>query len=140
MRYRNHRLLTTALAALSLCLVMLGCGKSRDLSMLEPDYVDPPWYDDYKADRRIAYDRYDDKVIQLEMQVTDLDDTAAGIEVTGITGFGNLYRASCKFSRDARESLKNVKEGSLITVKGLFSHMQELSNSYKIYLTNCVIV
>ena len=139
MKFLTWRWLTAGAAAV-LLLLLMGCGKTRNLEFVEPDFSDPTWYDDFKADRSAAYDRYDGKVIQLSMQVTDLDESESGLEVTGTTGDEGHYRVSCIFSDATKKTMPNVREGSLETVKGLFDHMQELSNSYKIYLKNCVIV
>jgi hypothetical protein len=128
-----------ALATVLMLLVLTGCG-GRDLTQVPPDFTDPAWYDDFRFDRRAAYDRFDDKVIQLDIRITNIDKTAAGEELTGNTGSQERYLASARFSRAAEISLEDVHVGDLITVKGLFSHMQETSNNYKIYLKDCVFI
>ena len=121
-------------------IAIVGCGKKESLDLVDPDYDDPAWYDDYKNDKRNAYDKYDDTIVQIRVLVGDREETAGGTEITGTTGDQNLYRASCKFSTAAREGLEGVKVGSFIRIKGYFDHMQETSNSYQIYLRNCVVV
>ncbi len=133
--------------AVLLLLVILGCGGAslntggnRNLEQVSPDFVDPPWYEDYENDHQAAYARYDKKVIQIGLRVSDTEDSPNGTEVTGSTGDGERYRAGCKFPASSSTSIQNVRSGDFIVVKGLFDHMQELSNSYKIYLKNCVVV
>ena len=136
-----------AIAAIVLCLGAVGCGGAslntggnRNLEQVDPDYVEPAWYEDYENDRKAAYSRYEGKVLQIRMQVMDTEQSPGGTEVTGTTGDQDRYRASCKFPASASTSLEGVRTGSLITVKGLFDHMQETANSYQIYLKNCALV
>jgi hypothetical protein len=140
-------LLLTGLAAVTLFLVLIGCkggflsiGKKQNLEQVAPDFVDPPWYDDYQRDRHAAYERYDGTVLQLGVRVTNREDASGNTEVIGTTGNQDLYRASCTFPEAAAASLEDVRVGSYVEVKGLFDHMLETSNSYQIYLQNCVVV
>jgi len=135
----------TILATVSLLLIVIGCGGSssdsvKNMELMEPDYVDPAWYEAYKNDRRAAYDQFDDTILQIGVRVTTIEKNVGGAEVTGTTGAQDWYRASCKFPVAARTSLEDVRAGSYIEVKGLFDHMQETSNSYQIYLRKCVVV
>ena len=147
MKPRTWLILIIGLAAVSLLLVVIGCGgaslntgKNRNLEQVEPDFVDPTWYDDYLNDHHAAYDRYDGKVLQIGVRVVDTEESTYGTEVTGTTGEEDRYRASCTFPAAASSSLENVRAESFIEVKGLFDHMQETANSYQIYLRNCVLV
>ena len=147
MKPRIWLILVIGLAAVSLSLVVMGCGgaslntgKNRNLEQVEPDFVEPVWYEDYQNDKRAAYERYDGKVLQIGVRVADTEESTYGTEVTGTTGDEDRFRASCTFPAAAASSLENVRAGSYIEVKGLFDHMQETANTYQIYLRNCVLV
>ena len=77
MKPRRWWLLITVLASISLLPLVVGCGglsrnTGENLEQVEPDYVDPAWYEAYKNDRRAAYDQFDDTVLQIGVRVTTI--------------------------------------------------------------------
>lgn len=147
MKFRTVLAIATGCCAVTLFLVLIGCGgasldmgKYRNLEQVEPDMTDPVWYDDYADDRAVTYKRYKGKVIELTMTVEEIEEDAGGIHVLGTTGDQDRYRITCVFPAAASTALQNVKVTHHITVKGLFDHIQETARTYQIYLKNCALV
>ena len=139
-------MLLSGIAVLSLIVLMIGCGgasldtgKNRNLEEVKPDFVNPPWYDDYTNDPSAAARKYQNRVLRVNLTISGFQEGSSGISVTGTTGDEDNYEIACLFPLSASAELQNARANEKIAVKGIFDHIEETSNTYQISLKNCVL-
>ena len=117
----------------------LNTGEYRNLEEVKPDFVNPPWFEQFAEDPTSVEKKYKNRVLQLDVIILDFEELASGITIKGYTGDSERYRILCIFPSAASATLQDTKADDRITVKGLFAHVEDAQDSYQIVLKNCVL-
>ncbi len=137
------------LAGAMICLIgalYIGCGgasldygQARNLEAVEPNFVNPEWYDAYANDPETAAKKYKDKVFQVDVRIAEFAEISGGIGIKGNTGESERFRVTCLFPQAASNRLQSFSTDDVVAVKGLFHHIDDQSNTLELWLTSCVL-
>ena len=147
MKFSTCFALVTGLTAIPLLVLITGCGgaaldygQTRNLESVEPNFVNPPWYDLYAEDPEAPAKKYKEKVLQLDLKIVEFGETSGGITVIGATGEDDMYRVTCFFAQAHSTRVQSYSAGDRMSVKGVFHHIEDAGNTSHLHLAGCVLV
>jgi len=111
--------------------------KDPNLSKVKPDYVIgvSSLVDEFSQDENSATTKYVDKILEVTGPVQAIEPTSDSTMNVTLSSENQMSGVICSFKDVSDPSSQNIKEGEIITVRGVCSGML-----MDILLNNCVIV
>jgi tRNA_anti-like len=135
---RNLLIIAVALGAIGLLIgLYMFNKKDPNLSKVKPDYVIEvtSLVNEFSQDENAASAKYVDKVLEVTGPVQGIEPTSDSTMNVTLSAENQMAGVICSFKSTADPSSQNIKEGEIITIRGVCSGML-----MDILLNNCVIV